>query len=333
MFSFSKIELFFKCLILINFNVLCCGESQNPDGSLIHVLNSNLLIQSFACWDDGYIATGSFGGFIKIWNVEFGILVKTFKSPKYFQVNALIVVQNAFIASGTYDGKIEIWNLNDGFLQNTVKISEYGVHSLAFLKNGTLACGVGDGVIILNPSKWELTEKLGNNRILSLVELKNGLLATGSSNSIEIWNTTTAEVVRTLDGHADVIKQLAILPNGLLVSVSTFSIKIWNPDDGVLLRTLIETKLTSLSLAVLKNGLLATSERSSVIKIWNSSNNFELKSFSTTGNIGLLTTASNGYLVGTSKNQDGEKINVWDPKLFNYNVQASFLTDSGIEFF
>lgn len=65
------------------------------------------------------------------------------------------------------------------------------------------------------------------------------VISGGKSGLIEIWDQQTGETVRTLAGHTDTIRSLAIAKSGQwLVSGSGDGIKVWQPETGELIYSL-----------------------------------------------------------------------------------------------
>jgi len=85
-----------QILNILIFDISRCDKLEKTDDSLTYVLKSNQPIQSFAKLENGYIASGSIGGFIKIWNVQEGTLVGTLKSPNSFIIKTLTALKSAF---------------------------------------------------------------------------------------------------------------------------------------------------------------------------------------------------------------------------------------------
>ena len=56
--------------------------------------------------------------------------------------------------------------------------------------------------------------------VCSLIVLPNENLASGSHREIKIWDTDIGNEMRTLEGHTDVVNNLVVLPNGFLASAS-----------------------------------------------------------------------------------------------------------------
>jgi WD40 repeat protein len=75
---------------------------------------------------------------------------------------------------------------------------------------------------------------------------------------------------RTLTGHTNWVRALAVLQNGDLASGSyDNTVKIWNANDGTLKRTLTGHTSYVDALAVLQNGDLASGSLDKTVKIWN----------------------------------------------------------------
>jgi len=335
-FSSKYILLLFLILFEL-LNLYCVGIKKN-DQPLLHVLNTQDEIFSFANLPNGYLASASYLGLIEIWNVEEGFLIRTLKSLTHFTNSSqLKLVQDRFLAIATTDGRIEIWNANEGYLLKSIKVTdEDDIYALASFKNSTLVVATWDGILILDPFSEEKVT-ISTFKASSLVVLNNNLLATvsGLYNFISIFNITTGNVVRSLSlgGHTETVSMVILLPNGFLASGSfDNTVKIWDPYKGILIKTLEGHESAVWSLVVTKNGLLASAGDNSLIKLWNPNNVFELKLVYIDNLIDRLTVVSNGYLVGSLS--FFKKMFIWDLEKFKYNETKTSVTDSGnYEFF
>ena len=75
---------------------------------------------------------------IKIWNIETGLLLRTFSPDNHF-FRAATMLPTGDIAFGLKDGTIKVWNPVDGSTRRTLIGHQHPVSSTSLLKDGTLA--------------------------------------------------------------------------------------------------------------------------------------------------------------------------------------------------
>jgi WD40 repeat protein len=228
-------------------------------------------ITSLVVLENGLLASGS--NTIAIWNIEKGIVKKTFKIFSW----SLAVLRNGHLVNGYMGGKIQIWDIQKEKIQKTLighnEIDVNIVLSLAVLLNGDLASGADDKTIII----WNIEEgrekrKLRGHSgpVKSLAVLENGDLASGSNDEkIIIWNVEKGEMKKTLKAQGHCVWSLAVFRNGHLASGMDEKIGIWDVEKGELKRILIGHSSCVLSLAIMPNGELASGSYDNRIIIWN----------------------------------------------------------------
>jgi len=98
------------------------------------------------------------------------------------------------------------------------------------------------------------------------------LLASGSGDkTIKLWSLPEGALVKTLEGHKDTVRALAVSPDGKLLASGSGdqTIKLWSLPEGVLVKTLEGHKDTVRALAVSPDGqLLASGSSDGIIKLW-----------------------------------------------------------------
>ncbi|MCT7981984.1 serine/threonine protein kinase [Laspinema sp. A4] len=218
-------------------------------------------VRSVAVSPDGRaIASGSFDGTIKIWNLETGTLIRTLTghSDAGEMVSSVAIAPNGTLlasSSNGYGGTIKIWNLATGELLYTIAGTSLGVSSIA-----------------ISPDSQ--------------------LLASGSEEgNIQLWNLESGEAIGTLNGHLGTVFSVVFSPDGkTLASASQDgSIKLWaigtEPTEFGLAQTekqqLSGHVGTVFSVAFSPNGkMLASGSADNTIKLWDLNKGQEISSFS-----------------------------------------------------
>ena len=171
-------------------------------------------IKSIVCHEDkidcaielfnGKIATGSYDGTIKIWDINLN-----FKNPKTIKeegnVLCLLEFEDNMLLSGTEKNNINLWNLNTLTLTFSFKGHQLWVNSLTKINNIFFASCSNDNQIRIWDYKNRVCSKIltGHvNGILTLITLKDGCLCSGGADlSIKIWDLNKGNCKSTLLGH------------------------------------------------------------------------------------------------------------------------------------
>ncbi len=215
------------------------------EGPQIHLLNAHTgqskrilswdgrLAASVAFSPNGKIlASGSWGGTIRVWNTQNGKL-HGILSGHTRGVNDLVFSPDGkTLASGSWDKTIRLWNHQRGQLQRTLEGHERGVKSLAFSPDGsTLASGSWDEIRFWDPHKGQLKQTFENARGEALVFSTDGqTLATGGGRVIHLRSVHTGEIQRALSAPPIDVAWLAFTPDGntLVSKGSDQAILLWN---------------------------------------------------------------------------------------------------------
>lgn len=218
-------------------------------------------VRSVAVSPDGTaIASGSFDGTIKIWNLETGALIRTLTghSDAGEMVSSVAIAPNGTLlasSSNGYGGTIKLWNLATGELLYTIAGTSLGISSIA-----------------ISPDSQ--------------------LLASGSEEgNIQLWNLESGEAIGTFSGHLGTVFSVVFSPDGqTLASASQDgSIKLWAvaslPTESGLAQTdnqqLSGHVGTVFSVAFSPNGkMLASGSADNTIKLWDLNKGQEISSFS-----------------------------------------------------
>ncbi len=233
--------------------------------------------------DEQRIATGSWDGVIKVWDVANGALRWT--SPP---VDAILRVafspDGRALASAGTDGHVRIWEGTSGALLQTL----------------------ADHVGLVGHVDWSPNGKL--------------LASAGYDAHIRLWETTGDNAaplkptpVKRLAGHSDVVTGLTFSPDGRTLATTSEegTVKFWNVKSGTLNETIpVQSRLWNL--AWTQDGrYLASGELDRAFWVWDMQQHKQRTTFY--GNLGpvraVAFTPDSGSLI--TANEDGS-VRVWD---------------------
>jgi len=263
--------------------------------------------------DGKYIASGSADDTVKLWEVETGLLIKTF----YHHVNNVISVaftsDDRFILSSTCS-TVKSFEVSSGKLINTFQQDSderrfdcWHLKSVSFSPDGQhIASVCRDNTIKL----WEAeSEKLintiqGNSIDLNYLRLSpdGRRIVTGSSdNTVKLFEVGSGKLISTFQGHSNYITSVSFSPDGQFIASGSNdkTVKLWEAESGKLIETFQGHDSIVLSVSFNPNGRsLASGSFDKTIKLW------DVKS----GNLIKTIQGHNGSINSISFNPNGRSL-------------------------
>jgi WD40 repeat protein/transcriptional regulator with XRE-family HTH domain len=184
--------------------------------------------------DERLLATGSWDGTIKLWEVESGALLWTGWQTDLVESLAF-APDGQRIASCGDDATIRLWDATSG--ANVQTIAAQGtLYAVAWSSDGThLASSCFDGRIQV----WELrarqpatcvqTLEGHTNWVLGLAFAPDGAQLASASwdGTVRLWDVASGRCLHTLEGHTDRVYTVAWSPDGRTVASAGFDHTIW----------------------------------------------------------------------------------------------------------
>ncbi len=216
------------------------GEARvwREEGKLLHLAwqAHTDTVRALAFSPDGHtLATGSWDGAIKLWDIESGALLWT----SWFTDNIECLTfapDGRTLASGGDDATVQLWDAHTGARRQTLSGPTGPVFALAWSPDGRLlASGGVDRVIRLWELSWAQSETSvrmlagHTNWALGLAFAPDGTqLASGSWDAtVRLWDVASGSLCQTLTGHTERVRAVVWSPDGRLLASCGFDQTIW----------------------------------------------------------------------------------------------------------
>ena len=202
----------------------------NVDGHGVHSV-------AFSPVDATLLATGSWDGTVKLWDVvtERDIATLRVHTAGITSV-AFSPIDATLLATGSKDWTVRLWDVETERNIATLKEHTAGITSVAFSSDGsTLATGSWDRTVRLWDVETErniATLKEHTDAVSSVAFSSDGsTLATGSwDRTVKLWDVETERNIATLKEHTDVVNSVAFSSDGSTLAAGLWdrTVKLWD---------------------------------------------------------------------------------------------------------
>ncbi|MBD2248109.1 NB-ARC domain-containing protein [Nostoc sp. FACHB-888] len=223
-----------------------------------------------------FLATGSTGGEIDLWQATNGRHIASFKHTNWIW-SVVFSPKGDILASGSTDGVIKLWDISIGQCLKTLQEHTNWVTSVAFNPDGQIiASGSSDGTIKL----WDIstgqclhTLQGNNSWILAVAFHPDGqIIASGSSDgTVKLWDISTGHCCQTLLGHSNQVWSVAFSPDSTILASGSYdnTVKLWDVHTGQCFKTLLNQTDYVWSVAFSPDGqTLAVSSEDQTVRLW-----------------------------------------------------------------
>ena len=269
--------------------------------------------------DGSLLASGSFDGTVKLWDVATQDYIAALEGHTDGVWSVAFSPDGSLLATASSDSTVKLWNVQTKESIATLEGHRWEVSSVSFSPDGLLLVSESFGTIKL----WDVGTQENIVTLeggVALFSPGGSLLAFLSIDGIKLWDVGIQENIATLEGHTDVAWSVGLsfsLDGSLLASGSSDgTIKLWNVATQENIATLEGHTSQIFSMSFSPDGmLLASLSQSGAVNLWD----VETKEHTTLSQ-GKYTEAFGSHLVSFSPDGSllafalGDAVALWDVK-------------------
>ncbi|WP_242045546.1 MULTISPECIES: WD40 repeat domain-containing protein [unclassified Calothrix] len=192
------------------------------------------------------LATGDANGEIRLWQIDDGQPILTFKGHTGFVRSVAFSPDGQTLASGSVDKTIKLWSVNDGKCIQTLQGHSDRVESVAYSPNGQL---IVSGSYDQNLRIWSANTgqcvqifQGHSNEIWSVAFSPDSQTVASASydQTVRLWSMSDGKCLQVLYGHTDKLRSVAFSPDGQMLASASYdqTVRIWSVNNGQCLQIL-----------------------------------------------------------------------------------------------
>ncbi|MBW4511122.1 MAG: myosin kinase [Scytonematopsis contorta HA4267-MV1] len=196
--------------------------------------------------DGKIIATASYDGTLKLWDVASARVIQTFHGHSG-TVNSVSFSPNGkFIASASQDKTVKLWDVTTGKVIKTLNGHSSDVNSVSFSSDGKVIASASwdETVKLWDAASGKVIKTLnGHSSVVNSISLSSDgkVMASASfDNTVKLWDVVTGKVIKTLNGHSKSVNSVSFSQDGKVIASASDdkTVKLWNVVTGEVIKTL-----------------------------------------------------------------------------------------------
>jgi WD40 repeat protein len=194
--------------------------------------------------DSSTLASASTDNTVRLWKVAKGGIQRVLAGHKAAVISLAFSPDGQTLAAGDESGAVRLWRASDGLTLAILDSARGGASSLAFSADGKLlAASTWEGGIRLlerGSTGWNKPQTRSLNTLSEhprrvTFSPDGQLLVVGNQNwTISILSVPDGRLLRTLDGHTDLVTEVAFAPDGrsFFSASADGTIRLWGIPPG-----------------------------------------------------------------------------------------------------
>jgi WD40 repeat protein len=266
------------------------------------------------------VASASFDGTVKLWDVTTGQDIKTLKGHKSQVTSVSFSPNGKIIASASFDRTVKLWDVTTGLEIKTFEGHNSKVLSVSFANDGkTVASASSDKTVKL----WDVTTGQNIKTLkghtdevwgVSFSPYGKTIASVSSDKTVKLWDITTGQEIKTLKGHNSKVLGVSFSPDGKIVASASedTTVKLWNVTTGRDIKTLKGHRNWVYGVSFSPNGkTVASASSDRTIKLWDVKTGQEVETFNGHADeVNSVSFSNNGKSVASASRD--QTVKVWN---------------------
>lgn len=237
--------------------------------------------------DGKYIVSGGFDRLLVLWNRETGQAVHSFEAHQAELSGVAYSPDGSVLGTVGYDQSVSLWDVQTGKRLQASKSMDGRLYAISFSPDGRLlACGGSSPRIVVRDARSlkRVFDYPTNCVVNSTVFHPSSqvLFANQEVNTFAARELGSGKILRTFEGHTEVVKCLAITSDGRTIASGSYdhSIILWDYESGKQTRKLQGHKDAVFCLAFTAGGrYLVSGSKDRTMILWNAATGERIHAF------------------------------------------------------